>query len=111
MLFGFLGLKFTLRHGRYPVVLLGCLVSLVTYSLMLINFPGDANNDEETDKVGLLDPPSKAVTLTASFLLGFADACFNTQVCNNSHFLTSPYRAWLLLLQSIALFLLPLKSP
>ena len=80
MLFGFLGLKFTLRHGRYPVVLLGCLVSLVTYSLMLINFPGDANNDEETDKVGLLDPPSKAVTLTASFLLGFADACFNTQV-------------------------------
>ena len=81
MMFGFLGLKFTLRHGRYPVVLLGCLVSLVTYSLMVINFPSDANNDQETDNVGLMDPPSKIITLVASFLLGFADACFNTQVC------------------------------
>lgn len=80
MLFGFLGVKFTLRHGRYPVVLLGCIVSILTYSLMVINFPGDANNDQETDKVGLLDPPSKIITLIASFLLGFADSCFNTQV-------------------------------
>ena len=81
MVFGFLGLKFTLRHGRYPVVLLGCLVSLLTYSLMVINFPGDANNAQETDNVGLMDPPSKVITLAASFLLGFADSCFNTQVC------------------------------
>ena len=81
ILFGFLGLKFTLRRGRYPVVVLGCVVSLLTYSLMVINFPNDANNDEETDKVSMLDPPSKIITLTASFLLGFADSCFNTQVC------------------------------
>ena len=80
MVFGFLGLKFTLRHGRYPVVLLGCLVSLLTYSLMVINFPSDANNAQETDNVGLMDPPSKVITLAASFLLGFADSCFNTQV-------------------------------
>ena len=80
MLCSFLGLKFTLRHGRYPVVLLGCLVSIVTFSLMVINFPGDANNDQETDNVGLLNPPSKVITLVASFLLGFADSCFNTQV-------------------------------
>ena len=58
MLFGFLGVKFTLRHGRYPVVLLSYFISILTYSLMfliVINFLGEANNDQGTDKVGLLD--------------------------------------------------------
>ena len=80
MLFGFLGVRFTLRSGRHPVVVLGCVTSLATYTLMFLNFPMDANNDQETEHVSFINPPSKAVALVASFLLGFSDACFNTQV-------------------------------
>ena len=61
------------------MVILGCLLSLLTYSLMFINLPMDANDDSETDNIGYIKP-NKAVALTTAFLLGFSDSCFNTQV-------------------------------
>ena len=75
--------------GRHPVVVLGCVTSLATYTLMFLNFPMDANNDQETERVSFINPPSKVVALVASFLLGFSDACFNTQVFTNTIFIRS----------------------
>ena len=78
MTFTFLPMIFA-RQRRNPVVILGCFVSLCTYAFMFINFPNDANNSNETDNIGYISP-NKALALTSSFLLGFSDACFNTQV-------------------------------
>ena len=79
ILFGFLG-HLTIKWGRHPVVILGSILSLLSYTLMFVNFPMDANNDAETDDIGFLDPPNKALAITTSFLLGFSDSCFATQV-------------------------------
>ena len=81
ILFGFLG-HLTIKWGRHPVVILGSVLSLLSYTLMFVNFPMDANNDAETDEIGFLDPPNKALAITTSFLLGFSDSCFATQVTN-----------------------------
>ena len=78
-MFGSLAFLFSSR-GRSPVIMAGCVLSLLCYGSMFLNFPMDANNDQETEHVSFINPPSKAVALVASFLLGFSDACFNTQV-------------------------------
>ena len=57
---------------------------ILTYSFMFINFPMEANDKDETDEVGFIDP-NKALALTTSFILGFSDSCFNTQVDNLSN--------------------------
>ena len=77
LVFGFLG-HLTIKWGRHPVVILGFILSLVTYALMFINFPMNATLGETSD-IGYIDP-SKEIALTTSFILGFSDACFNTQV-------------------------------
>ena len=64
--------------GRYPVILLGGVLGLATYAMMFVNIPMDAPLGETSD-VGFIDP-SKELALTASFILGFSDSCFNTQV-------------------------------
>ena len=82
ILFGFLG-HLTIKWGRHPVVILGSVLSLLTYILMFVNFPMDANNDAETDDTGFIDPPNKELALFTSFILGFSDSCFATQVKQN----------------------------
>jgi len=77
ILFGFLG-HLTIKWGRYPVILLGGMLGLATYAMMFVNIPMDAPLGETSD-VGFIDP-SKELALTASFILGFSDSCFNTQV-------------------------------
>ena len=79
MLFGFLGVRFTLRWGRHPVVVLGWLLSLATYGLLFSLLPTEASSDAETDNTSLLQP-DPILALTGSFVLGFSDSCFNTQV-------------------------------
>ena len=82
VLFGMFASVFT-RRGRWPIVVLGGLLSLLTYSFMFINFPMEANDKDETDEIGFIDP-NKGLALTTSFILGFSDSCFNTQVKNNN---------------------------
>ena len=114
ILFGFLG-HLTIKWGRYPVVLLGSVLGidivvqsepkllytcymlqceqiiliylnlgLLSYGLMFANFPMSANSGETSD-IGFISPPSEAMALATSFILGFSDACFNTQVTMTSH--------------------------
>jgi len=77
LLFGFLGFL-TVKRGRDPIVMLGFVLSMLTYFLMFINFPPEAPLGE-TDNIGYISP-NKAMALCTSFILGFSDACFNTQV-------------------------------
>ena len=78
LMFGSLAFLFS-KRGRYPVILAGCALSLLCYVSMFLNFPMDANDHNETDETGIIEP-NTALALTTSFSLGFSDACFNTQV-------------------------------
>lgn len=80
VLFGMFASIFT-KRGRWPIVVLGGCLSLLTYSFMFINFPMEANDNDETDEIGFIDP-NKALALSTSFILGFSDSCFNTQVAS-----------------------------
>ncbi|XP_063618565.1 UNC93-like protein MFSD11 [Cydia splendana] len=76
-LFGILGSR-TTRWGRDPIVFAGYLIHITSFFLIFINLPnvapfGDTN---ETSYI----TPSPALAMLCSFLLGFGDACFNTQI-------------------------------
>jgi len=77
ILFGFLG-HLTVKRGRDPIIILGFILSMVAYFLMFINFPPDATMGE-TNAIGYISP-NKGLALFTSFILGFSDACFMTQV-------------------------------
>ena len=77
LLFGFFGFL-TIKWGRHPILLFGCILSLIAYSLMFINFPANPP-DDNTAEVGFIEP-NTPMALTTSFLLGLSDACYNTQV-------------------------------
>ncbi|KAG7302811.1 hypothetical protein JYU34_012788 [Plutella xylostella] len=76
-LFGILGSK-TTRWGRDPIVIMGYVIHLVSFFLIFINLPTEAPFGDTT-AVSYIDP-SPALAMTCSFLLGFGDACFNTQI-------------------------------
>jgi len=78
ILFGFMG-HLTIKRGRHPIIILGFVLSMVAYGLMLINLPSNATI-EETHEDAIIGQPNLAVAYLTSFLLGFSDACFNTQV-------------------------------
>lgn len=78
VLFGLLGSK-TIKYGRDPVVIAGFAVHLLSFLLIFLNLPDDAPF-EDTKSIGFLNPPSAWIALACSFLLGFGDACFNTQI-------------------------------
>lgn len=81
VLFGLLA-PLTIKAGRSPIVIAGFILSMTAYTLIFINFPASATLDEVpaniTSITGLA--PSRPLALTTSFLLGFSDACFITQV-------------------------------
>ncbi|GMT04385.1 hypothetical protein PENTCL1PPCAC_26559, partial [Pristionchus entomophagus] len=76
-LFGVLGSK-TAKLGRDMIVLMGALIHLVAFGLVFLNFPFDANL-KKTDEMGFIQP-SVPIALVIGFLLGFGDACWNTQI-------------------------------
>ena len=79
ILFGFMG-HLTIKHGRDPIVILGFILSMVAYFLIFINIPPNAPLGEtELWQIGYISP-NKTLAIFTSFLLGFSDACFNTQV-------------------------------
>lgn len=78
ILFGLLGSK-TVKYGRDPVVIMGLIIHLASFVLILLNLP-DKSPFEDTNDIGFFNPPRAWVAILCSFLLGFGDACFNTQI-------------------------------
>ncbi|XP_070779973.1 UNC93-like protein MFSD11 [Enoplosus armatus] len=69
------------RFGRNPVVLLGLITHFVAFYLIFLNIASDAPIAPEagTDVLAYINP-SVEVAMLCSFLLGFGDSCFNTQL-------------------------------
>ncbi|XP_041978015.1 UNC93-like protein MFSD11 isoform X1 [Aricia agestis] len=76
-LFGILGSK-TTRWGRDPVVIMGYLIHMTSFFLIFINLPNVAPFGDTWD-VSYISP-SPYLAMLCSFLLGFGDACYNTQI-------------------------------
>ncbi|XP_063824836.1 UNC93-like protein MFSD11 [Ostrinia nubilalis] len=76
-LFGILGNK-TTRWGRDPIVIMGYVIHLSSFFLIFINLPNEAPFGD-TNEVSYINP-SPYLAMLCSFLLGFGDACFNTQI-------------------------------
>uniref|UniRef100_A0A914UYK4 UNC93-like protein MFSD11 n=1 Tax=Plectus sambesii TaxID=2011161 RepID=A0A914UYK4_9BILA len=76
--FGLLGHR-TNIFGRTPIILLGAVTHLITYSLVFINLPGESPL-RETDETSFLKTPSNALAIVCGLMLGFADSCWNTQI-------------------------------
>uniref|UniRef100_A0A2H1WVS8 UNC93-like protein MFSD11 n=1 Tax=Spodoptera frugiperda TaxID=7108 RepID=A0A2H1WVS8_SPOFR len=76
-LFGILGSK-TTRWGRDPIVIMGYFIHLGSFFLIFINLPTVAPFGD-TNEVSYITP-SPQLAMFCSFLLGFGDACFNTQI-------------------------------
>ncbi|XP_014367776.1 UNC93-like protein MFSD11 isoform X2 [Papilio machaon] len=76
-LFGILGSK-TTRWGRDPIVIMGYIIHVTSFFLIFINLPNVApfGDTMETSYIN----PSPYLAMFCSFLLGFGDACFNTQI-------------------------------
>ncbi|KAI1730488.1 ion channel regulatory protein UNC-93 domain-containing protein [Ditylenchus destructor] len=75
--FGILSSK-TSKLGRSRIVLLGSVIHLIVYIAVYINFPVKAPLGK-TDEKGIIEP-SVVLALICGFLLGFGDACWNTQI-------------------------------
>ncbi|XP_065217457.1 UNC93-like protein MFSD11 [Planococcus citri] len=69
----------TFQFGRNPIVILGAVVLLVGYVLIYLNLPTDAQF-HDTTAISYFDPPIAWLAVLCSFLLGFGDSCFNTQI-------------------------------
>lgn len=78
VLFGLLGSK-TIKYGRDPIVIAGFVVHLISFLLIFLNLPNESPF-KDTQEIGFFDPPIAWLALLCSLLLGFGDACFNTQI-------------------------------
>lgn len=78
VLFGLMGSK-TTKFGRDSIVIAGFVIHLLSFVLIFINLPDEAPFGD-TYKIAYLNPPIAWIAILCSFLLGFGDACFNTQI-------------------------------
>lgn len=78
VLFGLMGSKFT-RIGRNPIVIAGFVVHIISFVLIFLNLPDDSPF-KDTSNISYFNPPIAWIALLCSFLLGFGDSCFNTQI-------------------------------
>ncbi|KHJ99362.1 hypothetical protein OESDEN_00651 [Oesophagostomum dentatum] len=76
--FGILGTR-TRRIGRDAIVFMGAVLHLLTFAMIYMNIPDNAPLQKTTDCGGILSP-SVAIALVCGGLLGFGDACWNTQI-------------------------------
>ncbi|KAF5294936.1 hypothetical protein FQR65_LT10649 [Abscondita terminalis] len=76
-LFGILGSRFA-RWGRDPIVMAGFVVHLISFFLIFINLPNSSPFSATNEEAFITS--SATVAILCSFLLGFGDACFNTQI-------------------------------
>lgn len=75
--FGLFGKK-TNKFGRDPIVLLGYIIHMITFFLIFLNLPASSPIDFSDEPTYIKSNVYLAVF--CSFLLGFGDACFNTQI-------------------------------
>jgi len=75
--FGILG-HVLVKHGRDPVVLTGFVSSMAAFFLAFINLPAAAPLGATTDDAFITS--NVYLALFTSFLLGFGDSCYNTQI-------------------------------
>jgi len=66
------------KRGRDPVIMLGFVCNMVAFFLAFINLPATAPMGLSTDHAYIASNPYLAIF--TSFLLGFGDACYNTQI-------------------------------
>ncbi|RUS80840.1 hypothetical protein EGW08_011395, partial [Elysia chlorotica] len=103
MLFGILGQK-TNKYGRDAVVLLGYVVHMVAFYLIFINMPAHAPIGETNGATYIQS--NQYIAILCSFLLGFGDSSFNTQIFSLLGFMypedSSPAFALLKFTQSVA---------
>ncbi|XP_027237310.1 UNC93-like protein MFSD11 [Penaeus vannamei] len=79
-IFGIFGGK-TVKAGRDPIVLLGFLTHILSFFLIFLNLPTMSPLERTYDPSFLgAGQPSEFVALLCSAMLGFGDACFNTQI-------------------------------
>lgn len=79
LLFGILGnFAKQRRPGRDSVLLIGYIAHMVTFYLIFITFPADSPLQESEMKPYYT--PRQFVVYICSFLLGFGDSCYNTQI-------------------------------
>ncbi|KAB7502898.1 UNC93-like protein MFSD11 [Armadillidium nasatum] len=78
--FGIFG-KRTIKFGRDPIIILGYVVHMICFFLIFMNLPTNSPFEDTYDpsyfKYGV---PNEVVAMLCSFLLGFGDACYNTQI-------------------------------
>lgn len=72
-----MGAKFT-KWGRDPIVISGFVIHLLAFFLIFLNLPNSSPFDETDEKAFISS--SAELAIFCSFLLGFGDACFNTQI-------------------------------
>ncbi|XP_066138123.1 UNC93-like protein MFSD11 [Euwallacea fornicatus] len=75
--FGILGSK-TNKWGRDPIVILGFILHVVSFFVIFLNIPNNAPFKDTPDQAFITS--NAVLAIMCSFLLGFGDACFNTQI-------------------------------
>ncbi|CAH1171251.1 unnamed protein product [Phaedon cochleariae] len=77
VLFGILGSK-TIKWGRDPIVAAGFLIHAAAFFLVFINLPNNSPFGETDDTAYITS--NAYLAIFCSFLLGFGDSCYNTQI-------------------------------
>ena len=77
-LFGFV--PATARKGRDPIIIAGFIISMLSYFLMFLNLPFNSNLGETAPSDSAYITSNQYLAVFTAFVLGFSDACFNTQV-------------------------------
>lgn len=78
-IFGLMGVKFSKYLGRDVIFALGYLVIMLASGLIFINLPPDASLVARSVQQAIIEPRIWLAMLSSS-LIGFGDACFNTQI-------------------------------
>lgn len=76
-LFGILGAK-TTRWGRDPIVMCGFIIHVIAFFLIFLNLANTSPFGSTSEPAFIAS--NAPLAIFCSFLLGFGDACFNTQI-------------------------------